>query len=253
MLRDTVKRVAFNWLENRGYDLQEPMLPYQRESKTAFFFAEQAARRRYDLLDEKVKAELPAALDAKYRNSAVLGMVSVYDALAELATIIDPLDPYLGCVSQLTHQLQVVAAMESDGVDETLILCGLVHDLGKLLIKFGDEDPINVEAGGEKIPLSGTYGGGLANCTFRWDHGDFAYLRLKDYASPEVSWVVRYHSLDIAACEPYMNDQDRAYSERYLRPFMSYDAHKDMYAIPKKQLEDYRSLIETMFPDKILI
>jgi hypothetical protein len=68
--------------------------------------------------------------------------------------------------------------------------------LGKLLIKFGDEDPINVEAGGEKVPLTGTLGCGLIDCTFRWDHGNFAYLRLKDYVSPEVAWIVRNHSLE---------------------------------------------------------
>ena len=153
MLKANIVKVTFNWLEAHGYDMQHRLEPYQRESKQAFFAAEQAAKRRYDALDPEVKLQLPAALEAKYTNRPVLGTVPVYDAIAELATIIDPLDPYLGSVSQLTHQLQLVMHMENDGVDETMILCGLVHDLGKLLIKFGDEDPINVEAGGKKVPL----------------------------------------------------------------------------------------------------
>jgi hypothetical protein len=247
MLKATIVKVAFDWLEAHGYDMQHRLEPYQRESKQAFFAAEQAARHRYDALEPEVKLQLPAALEAKYTNRPVLGTVPVYDAIAELATIIDPLDPYLGSVSQLTHQLQLVMHMENDGVDETMILCGLVHDLGKLLIKFGDEDPINVEAGGKKVPLSGSPGCGLFNCTFRWDHGDFAYLRLKDQAPAEVSWLIRHHSIDVAACEPYMNAQDRQYLDRLLR-FMHYDDRKDMYAVPKKRLEDYRALIERAFP-----
>lgn len=253
MFKAEVRRVVFNWLESRGYGMQDPLLPYQRRSRAAFFAAERAARQRYTELPATVKADLPARLEAKYRDTAVLGTVSVYDALGELAHIIDPLDPHLGAVSQLTHQLQMASLMEDDGVEETLILCGLVHDLGKLLIKFGDEDPINVEAAGKKVPLEGELGGGLFGCTFRWDHGDFAYLRLKDYAAPEVAWVVRHHSLDLPACEPYMNDQDRAYAERYLKPFMYYDERKDIYALPKKGLEDYRSLIDRAFPGKIVI
>ena len=253
MFRAEIKRVAFNWLESRGYDMQDPLASYQRKSRAAFFAAERAARIRYDALPPDVKAELPMRLEATYRDTPVLGTTTVYDALGELAQIIDPLDPYLGAVSQLTHQLQLVSAMEDDGVEETLILCGLIHDLGKLLIKFGNEDPINVEAGGKKTPLHGEHGGGLLNCTFRWDHGDFAYLRLKDYASPEVAWVVRHHSLDLPACEPYMNDQDRVYTERYLKRFIPYDERKDFYALPKKGLESYRPLIDRAFPGKIVI
>lgn len=252
MLKASIVKVTFDWLEAHGYDMQHRLEPYQRESKQAFFAAEQAAKRRYNALDPEVKLQLPAVLEAKYANRTVLGTVHVYDAIAELATIIDPLDPYLGSVSQLTHQLQLAMHMENDGIDETMILCGLVHDLGKLLIKFGDEDPINVEAGGKKVPLSGSPGCGLFNCTFRWDHGDFAYLRLKDQAPAEVSWLIRHHSIDVAACDPYMNAQDRQYLDRLLL-FMYYDDRKDMYAVPKKGLEDYRAMIEQAFPHAIPI
>jgi hypothetical protein len=252
-VKNAALSVAFKWLEDRGYDMQFKLEPYQRESKAAFFAAEQAARQRYEALDERTKSELPFKLNAKYETTFVLGRVRVYDAIAELATIIDPLDPYLGCVSQLTHQLQLAMAMENDGLDEQFILYGLVHDLGKLLIKFGDEDPINVEAAGKKVPLHGERGAGLLNCTFRWDHGDFAYMRLRDHAAPELSWLVRHHSIDIAACEPYMDDRDCEYVQRLLLPFVHYDNRKDLYALPRKQLEDYRPLIERAFPDEILI
>jgi hypothetical protein len=148
--------------------------------------------------------------------------------------------------------LQLVEIMEDDGMDETMILCGLIHDIGKLLIKFGDEDPIHVEAGGEKVPLDGTPGCGFMNCTFRWDHGDFAFMRFKDYISPELAWLIRHHSVELSQCEPFMNDYDRLHADR-LRTFIAYDNHKDMYAVPRKSLEDYRPLLERAFPKPILI
>lgn len=253
MIKSAIVRIAFDWLERRGYDMRYPLEPYQRESRDSFFAAEHAARLRYDALDSQFKLELPAMLDAKYKKTPVLGKVRVYDAIAELATVIDPLDPYLGCLSQLTHQLQLAIAMENDGLDEKFVLCGLIHDLGKILIKVTDEDPINVEAGGKKVPLAGELGGGLQNCTFRWDHGDFAYLRLKDHAPPDIAWLLRHHSVDLEACKPYMNDLDREYTEQLLETFVRYDNRKDMYALPTKRFEDYRDLIDRAFPHEILI
>ena len=226
MLKSILRDAAFDWLDSRGYDTKHPLKAYQSRSKQAFFDAEAAARRRYDELDASVKAELPRMLDEKYRRRPILGCVRVYDAIAELATIIDPLDPYLGAVTQLTHQCQMVELMEDDGADETMILCGFIHDLGKLLIKFGDEDPINVEAGGEKVPIAGSPGCGFMNCTFRWDHGDFAFMRLKDEVAPEVAWLIRHHSVDLPRSEPYMNDYDRRHLDR-LKRFMEYDNRQD--------------------------
>lgn len=253
MLKQALIKAAFTWLEDRGYDMQHRLEPYQRDSKQAFFAAEAAAKERYHALDEAEKLARPARLDAKYAHTPVLGTVRMSDAIAELATIIDPLDPCLGCLTQLTHQLQLAEHMERDGADEQFLTFGLIHDLGKLLIKFGDEDPINVEGGGKKAPLAGTPGCGLLNCTFRWDHGDFGYLRIKDYAPFEVSWLMRHHSLDVAACEPFMDARDRELTERVLIPFMRHDDRKDMYAPPRKSYEDYRPLIDRMFPDPILI
>src|SRR5690349_14906899 len=92
--------------------------PWERESRRRFWAAEQAARERYAALDERAKRDLPARLAAKYDRKPILGKVRVYDAVAELATVIDPLDPTLGCVSQLTHQLQMASAIERDGLGE---------------------------------------------------------------------------------------------------------------------------------------
>jgi hypothetical protein len=248
-----VRQLAFGWLDQHGYDMWYRLEPWERESRKRFWDAEREARQRYEALDDRLKLELPAQLEARYAARPIMGRVHVYDAIAELATVIDPLDPGLGCVSQLTHQLQLATAIEADGHDEKFVLCALLHDIGKLLLKFTDEDPINVEAGGKKRPLAGKPGGGLANCVFRWDHGDFAYLRLKDYVPAEIAWVLRLHSIDLEACEPYMDDQDRGYVRSVYNVFVTYDERKNMYAIPGKRLEDYRPLIERAFPRPIAL
>lgn len=249
--KDTVKQAAFAYLERRGYDMR-PREPYQLENVRRFFQAEQEARRRYAELDEQVKRELPFMLESKYELTAVLGKVRVYDAIARLAYVINPLEPELGCVSQLTHHLQLANAMEEDGRDEKLILCALVHDLGTILL-LTDEDPINVEAGGKKVPLTGTPGGGLHQCMFRWDHGDFVYLRLKNHVPKDVAWLLRHHSMDLTRCEPYLDEQDRIYVEELFLPFTHYDDRKDMHFYPRKQLYHYRELLDRAFPEEILI
>jgi hypothetical protein len=225
---------------------------YQMRSLRGFYAAEEEAKRRYGALSPQFKLELPAILEAKYAKKLVVGKVRVYDLIAQLATVINPLEPELGCVSQLTHELQLATEMEKDGRDEKLVLCALLHDLGTLLLTLTDEDPMYIEAGGKKAPLSGTPGGGLYGCSFRWDHGDFIYLRMKDHVPPDIAWLLRYHSMELADCEPYMNEQDRNYTRQLFEPFTYYDERKDMYSVPTKRLEDYRALIDRAFPNEIL-
>ena len=237
-------------LIDRAFDARRMTLQWR--SRRAIERAEQAAQLAYEALAPQDQLELPGRLTAKYARKAVLGKVRIFNAVAALAPIIDPFDPGLGCVGQLTHQLQVATAMERAGLDETFVIGALVHDIGKLLIDT-DEEPINVEAGGSKVPLAGTIGGGLMTCTFRWDHGDFAYLRLRDYLPDHLAWLVRHHSIDVAGCEPYMNEQDRVWVKQYFVPFVRYDNQKNMFALPPKRLRDYRALLDRTFPEQILI
>lgn len=249
MLKSSVKRLLFTYLDHRGYEV-EPLRPDQRENKRRFSVAEHAARERWDALSAEDKLRQPDALEDKYARRLVFGRVRVFELIERLATVINPLEPELGCVSQLTHELQLATAMERDGQSETLVLCALLHDLGTILLDT-DEDPINVEAGGKKTPLVGERGSGLSNCTFRWDHGDFIYLRMKAHVPADVAWLLRHHSMDLPLCEPYMDARDRALTERLFVPFERYDARKDMFALPAKRLEDYRPLIDRMFPEAI--
>src|ERR1700730_13329016 len=106
MLKAIIKKAAFTFLEHRGYDMR-PLKSYQMQSVRGFCAAEQDAKRRYDAFSPQFKLELPAILEAKYAKKPLFGKVRVYDLIAQLATIINPLEPSLGCVSQLTHELQL--------------------------------------------------------------------------------------------------------------------------------------------------
>jgi hypothetical protein len=251
MIKDIVRDSVLSYLRGRGYDIHVPT-PSQRANKRRFYESEHRARLRFDELSPEARIARSVALENKYARQAAFGKMRLAEAIRMLSVVINPLEPELGCVSQLTHELQLAGAMESDGMDESLVFSALVHDLGTLLL-LTDEDPINVEAGGKKAPLAGTPGCGLHNCTFRWDHGDFVYLRLKEHVPADIGWLLRNHSMDLDACEPYMDAQDREYTQRLFEPFERYDSQKDMYQLPKWPLEHYEPLLDRFVPHEILV
>jgi inositol oxygenase len=190
-------------------------------------------------------------LNEKYREP-VFGRLCVSDLLAKLALCIDEQDADLACVSQLTHALQVVEGMIADGVaDHDFLIAGLVHDLGKVIWVTG-EDQANM--GGIIFPIGEfSEGIGLDQCTFQWNHGEFGYSRLKDYLPDHVSWLIRYHSLQLDVYEAFMDDRDRRYARDYKSLFSHYDcATKSLFRPPKTRIEDYSELIKEYFPDPIL-
>jgi len=195
--------------------------------------------------------EIVLSLRKKYEKP-IFGKAHVLDLLKLLAQCIDPGDTALLGLSQLTHVLQVIEGMEKDGVeDQDLLIAALVHDLGKLLL-LTDESPENVICMNRPI---GKYerGIGLNNCYFQWNHDEFIYSRLKDYLPEHIAWLVRYHGILIPESEPYMNEKDRSYLEKYLRIFRKYDTEtKSPYQIPKKKIEDYQDLIHLYFPKPVL-
>ena len=133
-----------------------------------------------------------------------------------------PTDGELLGVSQLIHTRQVVAAMERDGVrDPSMLVAAITHDLGKVLLLMA-EAPEHVV--GMTAPIGPHLQGiGLDNVVLQWSHDEFVYSRLRDHVPDHVAWLLRYHSILIDQAEPFMDARDRAYLERYLRPFRIYD------------------------------
>ena len=194
--------------------------------------------------------EMVTALRRRYQRP-IFGRVEIGTLLERLARCVDPTDGRLGGVSQHLHVLQVLAAMETDGVtDPDMLLTALLHDVGKVLLLVG-EAPENVvcfnEPIGEHEP-----GIGLDRCVIQWNHDEFAYSRLKDHVPDAVAWLIRYHSIRLKACAPLMDARDRDYTERYLWRFQHYDQEsKSQFSLPGTRIEDYRELLEKSLPRSI--
>lgn len=195
--------------------------------------------------------EVVDALREKYA-APVLGRVTVWSLIEKLAQCIDPTDSRLYSVSQQVHVLQILEAMERDGVaTRELVLAALLHDLGKILLLTG-EAPEHVVCMNAPI---GQYaaGIGLDNCVMQWNHDEFAYSRLRDYLPDGIAWLIRYHSIVRPSCEAYMDARDREYAARYLDIFARYDLEsKSPYGLPKKSIGDYRHVIEEALPQEIV-
>jgi len=189
-------------------------------------------------------------LEARYAEP-VFGDVTVWSMVEKLAECIDPADCRLFGVSQQVHVLQMIESMDADGVLTTdLLLAALIHDLGKVLL-VTDEDPANVVA--MNRPIGDHESGiGLDHCRLQWNHDEFAWSRLHDHVPDHLAWLIRYHSIDQVACEPLMDDRDRAYADTYLRLFSRYDHEtKSPYVLPVTSIAAYRDVVEDAFPRPI--
>ena len=191
-----------------------------------------------------------ASLQRKY-EAPVFGDVRVWELVEMLAQCIDPSDGRLFGASQLFHVLQMLEGMERDGItDPDMLLAALVHDLGKVLLLTG-EDPAYVVCMSEPVGAHEP-GVGLDNVTMQWNHDLFGSTRLADHVPDHIAWLVRYHSIVFGSCEPLMDERDRDYFERYLRPFSYYDHEtKTPFRLPARRIADYRDLVEEAFPKPI--
>jgi predicted HD phosphohydrolase len=239
------KEVAQRALGRFGYRLQRAGVEQDRQRFRSY---RSSVLERHD---RQTRDEV-ARLNDKYREP-IYGEVRVWELFPILARCIDPTDPGLGCVSQLTHTLQVIEAMQDDSIsDADLLLCALVHDLGKVLLTAG-EDPANVV--GLNAPIGAHESGvGFDNCVFQWNHDEFGYSRFRDHVPDHVAWLIRYHSVHFALPEVQrvMDDRDKQYAQQYYRVFSRYDfLSKSIFGTPKTRIEDYRELIETTFPSPI--
>jgi len=228
-------------LRSRGYDVQNidasPQMQFHRA-------AEPGLERR-----SRQTADTVHALQRKY-EAPVFGEITMWDAVNMLGHVIDHFDRFLMNVSQEVHTLQVAEGMVAEGADETMVLVGVIHDVGKVLY-LADEDPANIS--GTTAPIGEHEPGiGLDRCLMQWGSDDFSYSRIIGRVPDHVAWLVRYHSIVPDSCEHLMDDRDREYYEKYWPQLHRLDhVTKSTYQLPRTRLSDYRALIDDAFPDPI--
>lgn len=199
----------------------------------------------------KQTAEQVVSLKTKYEQP-VYGKVLVWDLIEKLGQCIDTTDGVLGGCSQYLHIQQALVSMEQAGVvDSNLLLIALIHDLGKVFL-LTDEVPENILCPSARLGESEP-GCGLDSVVYQFGHAELIYSRIKDHVPEAVSWTARYHNLDIADAEAFMNDRDKKFAEAYLKPFRKFDVgSKSPEWVPTVNMDRYRSLIHEFFPEPIL-
>src|ERR1700728_103287 len=146
--------------------------------------------------------------------------MGIWEALDYLNTLVDESDPDTD-LSQIDHNLQAAEAIRRDGHPDWFQLTGLLHDIGKVLCLYGEEQwavvgdtfPVGC-AYSDKIvfpeffsanpdsavPLYQTkYGiyerhGGLDNVHLSFGHDEYIFQVTRKYVPEEAQYMLRYHS-----------------------------------------------------------
>jgi inositol oxygenase len=146
--------------------------------------------------------------------------MGIWEAAEYLNQLVDDSDPDTE-LSQLEHLLQTAEQLRADNQPRWMILCGLVHDLGKILCLWGEPQWAVV---GDTFPTGCAYskkivfhdffevnpdsrepryqtktgiyeeGIGLERVALSWGHDEYIYHVCKDYLPEEGLYMLRYHS-----------------------------------------------------------
>ena len=208
--------------------------------------------------------------------------MGIWAACEHLDAIVDDSDPDTN-LTQIEHCLQTAEGIRRDGHPDWFVLAGLVHDLGKVLVAFGEpqwavtgdtfvvgcefpdaivypeyfaanpdtDDPRYASA-------TGVYeaGCGLDALTLSWGHDEYMYLVARDYLPPPALAMIRYHSFypghSTPAYHHLMNAGDRETLD-WVRRFNAYDLytkHDDPPDVAALR-PYYEDLIARYFPAEV--
>ena len=234
---------------------------------------------RLNHINQTVDFVLQKKREYRSLSKARLGM---WEVLEQLNKLVDESDPDLD-LPQIVHALQTAEAIRKDGHPRWLILTGLIHDCGKMLLYFGepqwavvgDTFPVgcafsnkivhaDLFAGNPDInnptyqTLTGIYVPhcGLNNVHMSWGHDEYLYQVIKNYLPEQAAYIIRYHSFYAFHKENeythLLNEYDRTML-KWVKLFNTYDLYSKCPEQPDiKALKPYyQKLISEFFPDKI--
>jgi inositol oxygenase len=208
--------------------------------------------------------------------------MSIWEALDYLNTLVDESDPDTD-LSQIDHNLQAAEAIRRDGHPDWFQLTGLLHDIGKVLCLYGEEQWAVV---GDTFPTGCAYsdkivfpeffdanpdsknpeyqtrlgvyekGCGLDKVDLSWGHDEYFYHIAKPYLPEPALYMIRYHSFypghREGAYDYLMSDHDRKMFD-WVRMFNPYDLYSKSDSKPSvTELKPYyQGLIEKYFPSQV--
>ncbi len=209
--------------------------------------------------------------------------MTVWEAFDFLNTLVDDSDPDTD-LDQFQHLLQTSEAIRKDGHPDWMVLVGLMHDLGKVLCLFGEEQWAVV---GDTFPVGCKYSDkivypeffsqnpdfnnekyntkfgiyepncGLKNVQMSWGHDEYIYQLLKDYLPEPALYMLRYHSFYSwhreGEYDYLMNDHDREML-KWVNLFNPYDLYSKCPDIPKwEEIKPYyENLIKKYLPETLM-
>lgn len=208
--------------------------------------------------------------------------MGIWDAIHKVDSIVDESDPDID-LPQCYHFYQTAEALRRDGYPRWLILTGFIHDLGKMLVLYGepqwavvgDTFPVGcafskklvfhdyfISNSDQNIPLYqsqyGIYqeGCGFDNLHMSWGHDEYLYHVTKNYLPPEAAYIIRFHSFYAAHREDeykyLMNDKDK-----HMMPWLKLFSQYDLYSKSTEKLDIvalkpyYEELVAEFFPREI--
>ena len=209
--------------------------------------------------------------------------MSMWETLERLNELVDDSDPDTD-LPQIAHALQTSEKMRADGRPDWMQLVGLIHDSGKMLCFYdeeqwavvGDTFPVGCKFS-EKIiyhdyfeenpdtkdPLLsselGIYdkGCGMDNVLISWGHDEYIYQVMRESKLPKEGLaMLRYHSFypwhREGAYRQFMDasDENQLY---WVKEFNGYDLYSKSDGIPDVQelKPYYLGLIDKYLPAKV--
>lgn len=248
---------------------------YTENSKIATFYQQHHTQQTLDFVLKKKQYYIAQIASGK-------NIMSVWQALERLNTIVDESDPDTS-LPQIQHALQTAEKIRADNQPDWFILAGLIHDLGKLLVTFGEPQWAIV---GDTFPVGCSYqphiiyahylkdnsdiynatlqtkhgiyrpGCGLDNVHMSFGHDEYLYQVVKNYLPEPALYIIRYHSFypqhQYHDYDHLLNDHDQEMFS-WVRLFQHYDLYSKNNAHVNIQTvkEYYQTLINKYFPATI--
>ena len=205
-----------------------------------------------------------------WHNRTLLGNVSLWRLIQQLAHTVDYTDVMLRTTNQLTHVMQVYEGMLLDGIgrlgpasanwdfERKLLFLALVHDVGKLLSLFGEDDA-NVDGMNTRVLHGGRSGherglGMDAGVVSQWNHDEFGYQKLMPHVPADVAWVVRWHScvpLISGKLHHVLTPQEKSWLPLLLMLFEYDHKTKSWNRLPEVEQAGARRIVEGFVPGKM--